>query len=130
MGDVDTFKPLIKELSDLRTEMLREEASLENRMDEICDLHRQSARNLVHYIALRRHDIRDLQEKLTENGLSSIGRAEAHVLGSVDAVLRVLRNLAGKAEATTDGPEAQPAPRDRELLGRNTDALLGPPPQD
>jgi pyruvate kinase len=130
MDDVDTFRFLIAELSDLRVEMMREEALLESRMSEICDLHRESARNLVHYIALRRHDIRDLQEKLTENGLSSIGRAEAHVLGSLDAVLRVLRNLAGKAEATTDGPEAQPAPRDRELLGRNTDALLGPPPQD
>lgn len=77
MGDVDTYRSLIKELSDLRMEMMREEASLENRMNEICDLHRESARNLVHYIALRRHDIRHLQEQLTENGLSSIGRAEA-----------------------------------------------------
>jgi pyruvate kinase len=119
MGDVDTLRFLIAELSNLRMEMMREEALLESRMSEICDLHRESARNLVHYIALRRHDIRDLQEKLTENGLSSIGRAEAHV-----------RTLAGKAEATTNGPEAQPEPLDRELLGRNTDALLGPPPQD
>jgi pyruvate kinase len=33
--------------------------------------------NLAHYIALRRHDIRELQEQLTANGLSSLGRGEA-----------------------------------------------------
>jgi pyruvate kinase len=130
MGDIDTFRSLIKELTDLRIEMMREETSLESRMDQICDLHRESARNLVHYVALRRHDIRDLQEKLTENGLSSIGRAEAHVLDSVDAVLQVLRNLTGRAGAPADEPDAQLPHHDWELLGRNTDALLGPPPQD
>ncbi len=125
------LKSLIAKLTDLRTEMICEEASLEDRMDEICDLHRQSARNLVHYIALRRHDIRDLQEKLTENGLSSLGRAEADVLGAIDAVLRVLRRLTGEAEASAAEPEQeQPELHGWQLLGRNTDALLGPPPQD
>src|SRR5271165_2658185 len=130
MGDVDNLRSLIAELIDLRTEMMREEASLEGRMDKICELHRQSARNLVHYIALRRHDIRDIQEKLTENGLSSLGRAEADVLGSIDAVLRVLRRLTGGDEASAAEPvREQPALRGWELLSRNTDALLGPPPQ-
>ena len=128
MGDVDNLRSLTAELTDLRGEMMGEEASLEGRMAEICDSHRESARNLVHYIALRQHDVRDLQEKLTENGLSSLGRCEADVLGAIDAVLRVLHRLTGKAEAPAAEPE-QTAIRGWELLGRNTDTLLGPPPQ-
>lgn len=130
MAEIDNWSTLISELTDLRTAMMREEASLEGRMDEICDSHRESARNLVHYIALRQHDVRDLQEKLTENGLSSLGRCEADVLGAIDAVLRVLHRITGRAEASAAEPEQEEtAIRGCELLGRNTDALLGPPPQ-
>src|SRR5271166_3679432 len=96
MNDTHALQSLIDELTGLRAEMLRQEAALEDRMGEICELHREGARNLAHYIALRRNDIRDLQEKLTANGLSSLGRAEADVLGAVDAVLQVLRSLVGE----------------------------------
>jgi len=39
--------------------------------------------------------IRDLQQELALLGLSRLGRAEAHALGSLDAVLEALRALAG-----------------------------------
>jgi pyruvate kinase len=110
MGDADNLRSLTAELTDLRREMMRKEASLEGRMDEICDSHRESARNLVHYIALRQHDVRHLQEKLTEDGLSSLGRCEADVLGAIDAVLRVLHRITGKA-----GPQP-PSPSRSKLL--------------
>ena len=61
--------------------------------DELSAVHpefRDSARNLVHYLALRRSDLRDLQEILLGLGLSSLGRAERNVLGSVRAVLDAL----------------------------------------
>src|ERR1700690_962870 len=76
MGGVDNLRLLTAELADLRGEMVGEEASLEGRMDKICDLHRESARNLVHYSGLRQHDVRDLQEELTENGLFSLEPCE------------------------------------------------------
>ena len=96
MNETQALQSLIGELTEQRTEMVRHEATLADRIGVICDMHRDSARNLAHYIALRRHDIRDLQEKLTANGLSSLGRAEADILGAVDSVLRVLRNLVGE----------------------------------
>src|SRR5271157_3051631 len=96
MNDTHSLLSLIDELTELRAGMVREEATLEYRLEEIPDQHRDSARNLVHYLALRRHDIRDLQEKLTANGLSSLGRAEADVLGAVDAALGVLHRLVGE----------------------------------
>src|SRR5271166_1751642 len=130
MNDTHALRSLIDELTGLRAEMLRQEAALEDRMGEICEAHRESARNLVHYIALRRHDIRDLQEKLTANGLSSLGRAEADVLGAVDAVLRVLRRLVGEpAPAGLSKTDEGSSCRGWELLENNTNALLGPPPK-
>jgi pyruvate kinase len=44
---------------------------------------RASAQNLVHYIALRQHDLRDLQSQLAQRGLSSLGRSESCVMGSL-----------------------------------------------
>ncbi len=57
-----------------------------------------SARNLIHYLALRHIDIRELQEQLARMGLSSLGRAERNVMASVGAVQKVLgRILTGQS---------------------------------
>jgi pyruvate kinase len=94
-----------------------------------CPLHKESARNLVHYLALRRHDIRQLQEELAALGLSSLGRTESHVLAGIEAVLKVLHRLDGCEWLSPDGcgPGVEFA-EGRTLLRANTDALLGPPP--
>ena len=123
---------LIDELTALRGAMLGEEAALEDRLRDACEEHRESARNLAHYIALRRHDIRDLQERLTAQGLSSLGRPEADVLGAVDALLRVLHHLAGNHENAPDAEDAAEGTRLRgwDSLERNTEELLGPSPRE
>ena len=46
--------------------------------------HLDSARNLLHYAALRQVDLRPLQARLSQLGLSSLGRAEARVLENLD----------------------------------------------
>ena len=46
----------------------------------------ESARNLVHYVALRSRDLRPLQADLAAMGLSSLGRFESVVLDSLHAV--------------------------------------------
>ncbi len=53
-------------------------------------------RNLAHYLALRSHDLSALQLRLSAYGLSSLGRSEADVLISLDAVLVTLRRLCGE----------------------------------
>jgi pyruvate kinase len=52
-----------------------------------------SARNLLHYMALRHIDIRELQEQLSFLGLSSLGRAEKNVMSSVTTVRKALRKM-------------------------------------
>jgi pyruvate kinase len=56
---------------------------------------RESARNLVHYVALRQHDLRDLQIRLCQRGISSLSHCESRVLGSLlEASVRVHESLA------------------------------------
>jgi pyruvate kinase len=57
------------------------------------------ARNLVHYLALRESDIRELQENLAILGLSSLGRVERNVMASVQVVQTALRTMAGRTSA-------------------------------
>jgi pyruvate kinase len=85
---------LIEELSGIRADMLRLEAEFADEIQQAHPSHRKSARNLLHYLTLRQHDIRPLQESLASLGLSRLGRAEAHILASVNAVLELLHHLA------------------------------------
>lgn len=69
--------------------------------------YRESARNLVHYLALRASDIQGLQENLHSLGLSSLGQAERNVMASVHAVQTALQSMTGSTESNDDGePEA------------------------
>jgi pyruvate kinase len=91
---------LIKRLSESRRALVEAESASETRLDRIHPTYLKSARNLAHYIALRHHDIRPLQEGLAQLGLSSLGRAEAHVMATLDLVLAAVHGLAGRLELT------------------------------
>jgi len=123
------MEQLIDELSAVRSDLLDLEAESAGFLAGLSESSRESARNLVHYLALRRHDVRDLQDRLARLGLSSLGRAEPCVLANLDAVLKILHRLAGKTWAL---PEPEPAaldyPRGKSLLAQHTQALLGPAP--
>jgi len=86
--------------------------------------HRPGAVNLQHYLALRSHDRRGLQNLLAELGLSSLGRAEGHVEATLRAVHRALRALGGlpPEEHPLEGPDFA---HGRAALARNAEALLG-----
>lgn len=71
------------------------EAELAEALDNTDMARRESAYNLAHYLAVRRHDVRDLQHDLSALGLSSLGRMEAHVMASLNAVFEVLLRLRG-----------------------------------
>jgi len=91
---------------------------------DIPPAHQASARNLVHYLALRQHDLRPLQLSLAACGLSSLGRAEAHVMASVRAVDDALRALTGQPPTTGPAPAVDFA-RGPALLEAHAMRLLG-----
>jgi pyruvate kinase len=106
--------------------MVAASAVPQQRLDEVHANYRDSARNLLHYLALRRRDLRPLQLRLAALGLSSLGRAESHVLATVDAVLEVLHHLAGRVWQPPASEVRVDFAAGRRLLAEHTDALLGP----
>lgn len=114
----------------LRREAMAVEGELVGQLREVTPVFASSARNLAHYLAVRRHDIRDLQRELARLGLSSLGRMEAHVMASLDAVHAALCRLRGLPVVV---PPAKERPLDfdagRTLLSRNADTVLGPMPR-
>lgn len=125
------LRPLIHELEDLHAEMVN---LVEENRSVITRIHPEnqlSAANLLHYLALRRHDMRGLQEQLADLGLSSLGRTEPHVLSVVSAVMDVLCNLhQGESACLTGNQLASSRNQGHRLLQRNTELLLGLPPDE
>jgi pyruvate kinase len=124
--DPKVCEALIASLQALRQAMLQAEARLEGLIGDIDPEHRASARNLAHYLAFRREDLRDLQERLAWLGVSSLGRSETHVLASVDKVLGILHALLGQAWTPLDEPVGHH--RGPALLARHAQALFGAVP--
>jgi pyruvate kinase len=125
-------RELLEELISLRNEVVREGDELVGTWRPA--LHRRaflpSAVNLALYIALRRRDLRELQEALMPLGLSSLGRCEARVLQNLDSVIASLGHIADAAESPQPIVHPRPAAfyRGNRFLRRHTEAALGPTP--
>lgn len=94
--DLATIETLLQEMLVLRAEIVDESASEARQISEAHANHKNSAWNLLNYLALRRRDLRPLQQRLSALGLSSLGGAERHVLATIDAVLSMLHLAAGR----------------------------------
>lgn len=116
---------LIDHLWSLRQAMLAREGELLNELEAVLPEHRQSARNLIHYLTLRSVDLRPLQDQLAWLGLSSLGRSESHVLANLDKVLGLLHRLTGQTWEEKSGEEPVGSVSSREILKKNTVNLLG-----
>ncbi|TLU83853.1 MAG: pyruvate kinase [Chlorobium sp.] len=117
---------LIEELSAIRKEIVS--IASEINLEKIHDNYSASARNLLHYLGLRRHDHRVLQMRLASMGLSSLGRAESHVLATLEGVLRILKKLQQQSFSAEENAEAVDLINGQKLLVRHTESVLGPAP--
>ena len=121
-------RQLARELRVIRDDLPRLEQRFAAALRDADPAFQQSARNLVHYLALRRHDIRPLQERLAVLGLSSLGRTESHVMAAIDAVLEILERLSGGRAPVAPGRSRLSLAEGNALLAEHTEALLGPRP--
>ncbi|WP_300590533.1 pyruvate kinase [Microbacterium sp.] len=114
------------ELLTLRSAAQDAEQAASALLSRVHPVHAAGAANLVRYVALRSRDLRDLQDRLTAEGLSSLGRMEADVLRNLDAVLGTIDAALGQAapgEHASADPESQPP--DPTALSVHAAALLG-----
>jgi pyruvate kinase len=126
----EDWATFIDEIQAVRGDMLRLVEESRDALEDVHPDHQASARNLLHYLAFRNRDLRPLQARLAAAGLSSLGRAESHVLAAVDAVLHVLHCLMGRSDPASgdhfdghlDLTEGQ------RLLALHSEAVLGARP--
>ncbi|MCI4343774.1 MAG: pyruvate kinase [Thermoplasmata archaeon] len=122
-ADARTVPHLIREIEKMREEVLR----LERRQPlRSFGPRKGSARNLVDYLAFRRFDARRIQEELASLGLSSLGRAESHVRGNLESVLRQLNVLAGRPVPPRPSLRVPGPAEGRAEIDRHARDLLGP----
>ena len=81
---------LVPPLYQMRSTMLDTAALWEDKLNDIHPSQRSSAANLLHYLAMRAEDLRDIQNELHAAGLSSLASSESHALRQVEAVLERL----------------------------------------
>src|SRR5215475_16142305 len=84
---------LIPQVEDLYKRALALERNHGETLQRVDAAYRDSARNLLHYLAVRQIDIRQLQIGLASIGLSSLGRMEAHTLSTLSEVLFALHRI-------------------------------------
>ncbi|MDP3376588.1 MAG: pyruvate kinase [Hydrogenophaga sp.] len=116
---------LIEQLWALRAAMQQSEQRYADAIAHVHPQQRESARNLVHFLALRATDLRALQNRLAWLGLSSLGRAESHVLANVDKVLGILHRLTGQAWQDRSPEEPVGSVSGPALLASHAQTLLG-----
>lgn len=124
------FENLIEQLTELQKDLIDCWKDVKHRFEHFDKKAKDSSRNLVYYVALRRHDIRQLQNDLAHYGFSSLGRSESYVMTNMNKILRSLHvilqrpiNLLTKRNNDLSLNEGKLILKDR------TDYLLGKEPK-
>ena len=131
--DVDTtsrqLNQLLHEVDELLGRLSAAESTWSRWLAGVAPEHRSSARNMLHYWAVRQCDLRDLQARLVAYGLSSLGRSEPHVEATLLSVRSAISAMLGNVwqQPASSGVRIDPGP---ELLRHRTQQLLGPEPVD
>ncbi|TVT27807.1 hypothetical protein FO441_08870 [Salinicoccus cyprini] len=130
--DRKNAQPLLDEVMDVRASVRQEGDDLfsEWNRDGIREAYSNSARNLAYYMAFRRKDMRALQEKLIPWGLSSLGRLEADVMGTLNAVVRTLGYIADADVGDIDYRSSDSFLERNQALRKNSDEIFGPAHED
>jgi pyruvate kinase len=118
------LSPLIAQLDAIRGTAEEYEERYRHYLNAVHPKNRVSAANLVHYLALRRHDLRELQTKLADRGTSQLGDVESHVMASIAAVRTILHTLARIRERGASQPIVSISDG-KEQIKANTAQLLG-----
>lgn len=115
---------LLRELGRIIDHCIKSEEVFSSEISGVHPSFHESARNLIHYLALRSFDIRNMQQTLAGMGLSSLGRAEGHVLNSLVNVRNHLCRLVECPQEMESGKYTTLS-QSNLLLEKNKEELLG-----
>ncbi|NND31827.1 MAG: hypothetical protein HKN76_04495 [Saprospiraceae bacterium] len=120
----EKIKELIAQIEIILDAVRLEEADNEALLSQINPQYYKSARNLIHYNAFRKFDLRTVHKKLKNLALTRLAKAEGHLMSSLLKTRFILYSLLGNQPL--DNPKAGLSIRNgKRLLTRHTKELLG-----
>jgi len=125
-ADIEQVRKQLQAIHDRATAL---EAKFATELSGVHPAFREGARNLVHYLALRKSDTHGLRKSLRRIGLSSLAHAERNVLGSVEAVQLAMEHLSGDSAADPSALNDE-LQRTNPTADEHRQAMLGPTPDD
>ena len=120
---VAKIKYLIGRLDTIIDAALDMEQLYEKELKKVHPEYQESARNLIHYRALRSHDLNDLQNGLGNMSLSRLARVQSHVLRSLYLNRAILKSFLGKK--MKNSRKGVSYKKGNRLLKTNAKTLLG-----
>ncbi|MFN7116371.1 MAG: pyruvate kinase [Saprospiraceae bacterium] len=120
--DVSTLKERIRHILNL---VIQTENKFADLLQLVQPHYYESARNLVHYLALRTFDLHQIQEELSTLSISSLSHSEGYTLTNLQNILSLLQLLNG--EKITDNHFRSPFDyrKSKSQLQHNTLELFG-----
>ncbi len=124
----EKVKELIEQIEIILDAIRLEEANAEALLMHINPEYFKSARNLIHYNAFRKFDLRTTQKELQNIGLTRLAKAEGHLLSSVLKTRFILYSLIG--DIPTENSKAGLSIKNgKRLLNKHTKELFGTRPK-
>lgn len=120
---VAKIKGLLDRIDAIIDSALQLEKSYKNKLKKVHPEYQRSARNLIHYQALRSHDLNDLQKGLGNLGLTRMARIQSHVLSSLYTNQAILKFFLGKKMKY--GRKGVSAKKANRILKKNAKNLVG-----
>lgn len=120
----EVVQELLKEVEYLLEAIYVAEKKASTQIEAVAEAYRKSARNLIHYQRLRDFDLRSMQKKLRNLGMSRIAHAEGHVEASLLNTCFILKCLLGKKPGSLTKSRLSPK-SGKKLLTKHTKELLG-----
>ncbi|NAS14443.1 pyruvate kinase [Poritiphilus flavus] len=122
--NVDKINEVIETLDRALEAMALEEDQHRESLEETDPMYAQSARNLLHYNAFRRFDLRSTQKRLKNIGLTRFANAEGHIKASVVNTRYILSKLL-EQEGIIPHKSGLSIKKGKRLLNSHTKSLLG-----
>ena len=123
------IKSLIKKIEAIHKKMLLAEVKEKPLLGRVHPDYQKSAANLTHYHAFRKTDLRQIQRRLGNLGLSRFANAQSHILDSVRKTLFTLHKLQDGTPLEDERAKLS-IKGSKKIIQKHTEELLGKPTKD
>ncbi len=120
----NAIREIIAKLNLIIDSAMKMEKTYSDKISRVHPDYKLSAKNLVHYMAIRQHDLADLQELLRNMGLTPFDHPEPFVMRSLLMTKVILQRLIGELYPVSDRKTLS-LKKSRKLLAANTRELFG-----